>query len=110
MLNIDLLKQIKKINIDYDNCGCCDSESMGYYMLLPTDIQKHYEYLLQNSDGTFDDKECIKYLWFEYRIEENSFIYLFNFEDDTVNVTKDFNCEYINNLVLDRYKKEYLNK
>lgn len=107
MLNINLLKQITEVNINYDNIGCCSNDYMGYYMKLPMDIQKHYEYLLQNSDGTVDDKKWIEFLWFEYRIDENIIYYQFIFEDDTVDVTKDFNCDYINNLVLDRYKKEY---
>ena len=107
MLDMKLLNQITMENINYDNNGCCDKQTMGYYMKLPEDIQKHYKYLLENTDGTVDNKKWIECVWFEYWIDENSFHYVFLFEDDTVNVTDDFSCDYINNLVLQRYKKEY---
>ena len=107
MLNMNLLKQITMENVNYDKCGCCDIQTMGYYMKLPEDIQKHYEYLLKNSDGTIDDKKYIECLWFEYWIDDNTFHYMFTFNDDNVDVTDDFNCDYINNLILQRYNEEY---
>ena len=109
MLDMNLLSQITMENINYDKVGCCDHQTMGYYMKLPEDIQKHYEYLLQNTDGTIDDRKWIECVWFEYWIDEKTFHYVFLFDEDTVVVNDDFNCDYINNLVLQRYKEEYEN-
>lgn len=50
MLDMSLLKQITIKNVNYDNCGCCDKQTMGYYMKLPKTIKKHYECLLKNTE------------------------------------------------------------
>lgn len=107
MLEERLLKQITKEHIDYDNNGFCDHQTMGYYMKLPSEIKEHYRHLLNNTDGTVDDESYIDCVWYEYWIDDNSFHYLFLFDEDTVVVTEDFNCEYVNNLILNRYKREY---
>lgn len=108
MLDMSLLKQITMENINSDTCGDCDKDTMGYYISLPKDIQKVYEKYLLNSDNTVSDRICIESVWCEYWIDENTFHWILHFEDSNIDVSEDFKCEYIENLVLERYKKEYL--
>lgn len=102
MLNNNLLlKSITKENFKYDK-GDYINNTFSFYISLPEIIQKHYDYLLQNDDGTVDEHSCIEYLFVEYRVDEG-FYYMFIFGEDTVPVTEYFNCDYINNMVLDHF-------
>lgn len=108
MLNTDLVQTITKENFKYDK-GDCTNDTFTVYISLPAEIQKHYQYLLPNSDGTESEHKYIETLLIEYWIDENTFHYIFTFEDESIGVSKDFNCDYMNNLVLEIYKERFEN-
>lgn len=93
MFDANLLQQITSDDLVkdfYDRVRIC----------LPLDIQKHYEYLLVNDDGTVDEHFTIEEVWADAVSENNSIFYFFNFGCNVFeDVSADFNCDYINGLV-----------
>lgn len=100
----DLIKQITKSNLDYDG-GYCDDHTFEFYIRLTKDISNKFVDLLENSDGTFSPTEDIQDLFVVYWTNKDEYYYYFIFEDDTINVTDSFSCEYLNNMVLQKYKE-----
>ena len=107
MMNKNLLGQITKEHIYYDECGNCDKQTMGFYISLPEDIQKEFEKYLINQDGTVDDHKYIENVWCEYWIDEDKFHWSLHFDGDTVVVSEFFRSAYVENMIIDRYIKEY---
>lgn len=106
-LDKHLLKLITEENFKYDPNGMHTVDTFSQLISLPEKIQKHYEFLLEHSDGTKGEHQDIEALLVEYWIDEGSFHYVFPFSHETVSVYDDFNSAYINELVLKMYRETF---
>ena len=93
MFDANLLQQIASDDLVkdfYDRVRIC----------LPLDIQKHYEYLLVNDDGTVDEHYIIEQLFVDVIPERKTPYYFFCFGLNVdIDVSDVFDCDYINGLV-----------
>lgn len=109
-LNKELIKFISKEHLNYE-FGDFSDNIFSFYMKLPKEIINNFYYLLQNSDGTTSAEHYIEYLFVEYDLNDDLMYYKFIFENDIViNVDDFFNNSYLNNLVYQKYEKDYKNK
>ena len=82
-----------------------DSKTMCIYIPLPELIQKRFETLvLEADDGAKPD---ITSIWCEYWIDADECHYMFHGDGGIYDVTKDFDCQYLNDIIRDKYKKAY---
>lgn len=102
MLDIKLLKKIGEECLTFDD-GTWETDTFSFYLKLPETLKEYYKYLLDNSDGTIDDIKWIESVFVEYWNDDNSYHYIFTFKDESVSVTNDFNCDYINKMVLEKF-------
>ena len=78
--------------------GLSDSTTMCFYIPLPEEITKAFD-KYNNVD--------VDLVWAEYWIDEDSCHYTFHGDGTIEAVTDDFDCEYLHNILKEKYNKTY---
>jgi hypothetical protein len=88
MLSLELLKKINKKDFYYDTADLKKGIFCAY-LNLPSEIKKIY------------NTKAIMFV--EYNAVKEEYTYLFLDKDKTSVVNNDFNCKYMNDLVIERF-------
>ena len=104
LLTEDMLSQITKELVDNTSIeGLSDNDTMCLYIPLPKEIQTEFNKQYEN----YNNKPDTSHVWCEYWIDEGTCHYVFHAEGETYAVTDDFSCEYLNTLIVEKYRNEY---
>lgn len=77
----------------------CTLDTFVCYLHVPKAIQNKFAYLLPNSDGTTSNEDTLDTILVEFWRDEGTYHYIYLFEDDTVDVSKQLSCDELNTLV-----------
>ena len=77
----------------------CTLDTFVCYLHVPKSIQDQFAYLLPNSDGTTSSEDALDTILVEFWRDEGTYHYIYLFEDDTVDVSKQLSCDELNTLV-----------
>lgn len=107
--NVSLDRQlISSITLDelQVESALCTLDTFVCYLHVPKSIQDQFAYLLPNSDGTTSSEDALDTILVEFWRDEGTYHYVYLFEDDTVDVSKQLSCDELNTLV--EKKGDYL--
>ena len=100
--NVSLDRQlISSITLDelQVESALCTLDTFVCYLHVPKSIQDQFAYLLPNSDGSTSSEDALDTILVEFWRDEGTYHYVYLFEDDTVDVSKQLSCDELNTLV-----------
>jgi hypothetical protein len=105
LLSDESLSEIKPDAIrDAEIEGLSDDVTMCMYIPLPESVQKAYR---SWSTDTYKKDVDTSSVWCEYWIDDDTCHYVFFNNGDSIAATDVFSCDYLDNMVRDKYQHQY---